>query len=66
MKNLSVIKTNDKGRLGTIVQEIETLETDAEKGQVAKAVREKISKKSYKKYKNKDYINALIRKAGLE
>ena len=64
MEELSVIKFGDMGRIGTIIPKIDTLETDAEKGTLAKAVRGKMSDKQFKKYKNKEYLKELIAKAG--
>ncbi len=66
MKRLRVIKNNDMGSLGTIIQAIETLETDADKGALARAVKDKMNPKTFKKYKKKGYLNDLIEKAGVE
>ncbi len=53
------------GRIGTIVQKIDTLETDAEKGALAKAVQDKIGMRAFKKHKKMEYMTELIAKAGL-
>ncbi len=63
MNELGVIKPDDMGRIGTIVQKIETLETDIEKGVLAKAIKDKIGSKKFKKYKQKQYLLELIAKA---
>ena len=51
------------GRIGTVIQKIDTLETDAEKGEIAKAIRDKIGPKAFKKHKRKEYLIDLIDKA---
>jgi len=60
---LGLIKANDMGRIGTIIQKIDTLETDAEKKEIAKAIRDKIGAKAFKKHKQKEYMLELIAKA---
>lgn len=66
IRQLSVIRPDDMGRIGTIVQKIDSLETDQEKGVLAKAVRDKIGSKKFKKYKKKEYLMELIAKVILE
>jgi CRISPR-associated protein Csm5 len=63
IKELELIKANDMGRIGTVIQKIDTLETDAEKGKIAKAIRDKIGPKAFKKHKRKEYLLDLIDKA---
>jgi CRISPR-associated protein Cmr6 len=63
IKELELVKANDMGRIGTIIQKIDTLETDAEKGEIAKAIRDKIGAKALKKHKQKEYMLELIAKA---
>jgi CRISPR-associated protein Cmr6 len=63
IKELDLIKANDMGRIGTVIQKIDTLDTDAEKGKIAKAIRDKIGAKAFKKHKQKEYILDLIAKA---
>jgi len=63
IKELDLVKANDMGRIGTIIQKIDTLETDAEKGTIAKAIRDKIGAKAFKKHKRKEYLMKLIKKA---
>ncbi|OQX24782.1 MAG: type III-A CRISPR-associated RAMP protein Csm5 [Desulfobacteraceae bacterium IS3] len=63
LKELEVVKAGDMGRIGTFVQKIETLETDADKGALAKAVKEKMGQKQFKSYKRKEYLQGLIEKA---
>lgn len=62
LKELDLIKSNDMGRIGTIIQKIDTLETDADKGEVAKAIKEKIGAKLFKKHKKREYLLSLIAK----
>ncbi len=62
-KELDLVKASDMGRIGTIIQKIEPLETDAEKGAIAKAIRDKIGLKAFKKHKQKEYLLELITKA---
>lgn len=63
LKELNLVKPNDMGRIGTIIQKIKSLETDAEKGQVAAAIRDKIGSKAFKKHKRKEYLLGLIEKS---
>lgn len=50
------------GRIGTIIQRIENLAGDADKAVIAKAVRDKIGPKSFKKHSKREYLESLIRK----
>lgn len=62
IKQLDLIDITDMGRLGTVIQDIETkLETDADKAAVAKAIKEKLGKK-FKKHKRKDDLQNWIAK----
>lgn len=63
LKELDLVKPNDMGRIGTIIQKIESLETDDEKEQVAAAIRDKIGPKAFKKHKQKRYLLGLIEKS---
>lgn len=63
LRELDVIKPNDMGRIGTIIQKFDQLDTFAEKGRVATAIRDKIGPKAFKKHKRKDYLSELIEKA---
>jgi len=62
LKELSLINAQDAGRIGTVIQKIETLKTDQEKAEIAKAIRDKIGEKAFKKHKQKDYLAGLIAK----
>lgn len=62
LKEISLIKQDDKGQLAPIIDKIQYLETDEEKAEAAQAVKDKMSKKAYKKFKKKDYINELTAK----
>jgi hypothetical protein len=62
MAELNTIKMDDAGRLGQIIQKLEILEPDAEKGALAKAIKEKFSTRSFKQNKKKDYLLQLIEK----
>jgi len=62
LKEMELIKATDMGRIGTVIQKIDTLETDEDKGKVAKAIRDKIGKKTFKKHKKRDYLIELIEK----
>ena len=64
IKELDLVKANDMGRIGTVIQKIDALETDAEKGAIAKAIRDKIGAKAFKKHKRKEYLLELISKTG--
>jgi len=59
LEELALIKTDDMGRIGTIIQRIETLPEATDKAAVAAAIRDKLGK-GYKKHKRKDYLEALI------
>ncbi len=59
LDELAMIKPDEKGRLGTIIQKMETLPEDRDKAAVALAIREKLGKE-YKKHKRRDYLDALI------
>jgi hypothetical protein len=59
-RELSLIKSIDMGRIGTIIQKIDQLETAAEKGKIAAAIRDKIGPKAFKKHKRRDYLLELI------
>jgi len=60
LEELKLVKPADAGRLGTVIQKIETLKTDQEKAEIAKAIREKIGEKAFKKHKRNDYLAGLI------
>jgi CRISPR-associated protein Csm5 len=64
IKELELVKANDMGRIGTVIQKIDALETDAEKGAVAKAIQDKIGPKAFNKHKRKESLLELILKAG--
>lgn len=61
-EELGVIKANDMGRIGTIIQKIDMLKTDAEKAALAEAIRDKIGPKAFKKHKKKKFLMELIGK----
>jgi hypothetical protein len=63
---LELIKSHDMGRIGTIIQKIDQLDTDAEKGRIAAAIKDKIGPKAFKKHKRKEYLSELIEKAGTD
>jgi CRISPR-associated protein Cmr6 len=52
-KELAMIKPDDAGRIGTMLQKIAALETAAEKAQMARAVREHLGEKRFNKHKRK-------------
>ncbi|HDZ26783.1 MAG TPA: type III-A CRISPR-associated RAMP protein Csm5, partial [Candidatus Aminicenantes bacterium] len=56
IRELDIVKPNDMGRIGTIIQKIDALETDAEKTSIAEAIRNKIGPKAFKKHKRKEYL----------
>lgn len=62
IEELALIKPNDMGRIGTIIQKIETLEVDDDKAAVAHAIRDKISPKAFRKHKRREYLESLITK----
>ncbi len=62
IKEMKLLKPNAMGPLGTIMQKIETLETDQEKAAMAEAFRAHIGPKAFKKHKKKGYLMALIQK----
>jgi CRISPR-associated protein Csm5 len=64
LKELDLIRANDMGRIGTIIQKIEALEKDADRGELASAIRDKIGSKAFKKHNQKEYLVKLIAGAG--
>ncbi|MDM8549597.1 type III-A CRISPR-associated RAMP protein Csm5 [Desulfobacterales bacterium HSG2] len=62
IEELGVVRANDMGRIGTIMQKIDILETDAEKAALAEAIRDKIGPKAFKKHKKKKYLMELMAK----
>jgi CRISPR-associated protein Cmr6 len=66
LKELALIKPSEMGRLGTIIQKIETLPTPQDKGLIAAAIREKLGSKVFKGHKRKDYLLSLIQAAGID
>jgi CRISPR type III-A-associated RAMP protein Csm5 len=63
LNHLKLIKSNDMGRIGTVIQKIDALETDQEKGEIAKAIKNKIGPKAFKKHKRRDYLLQLMNNA---
>ncbi|MDD3582063.1 MAG: type III-A CRISPR-associated RAMP protein Csm5 [Desulfobacca sp.] len=59
-EELKLIKPEDAGRLGTIIQKIETLETPPQKAALARAIQEHLGSKRFKKHKRRDYLLKLI------
>jgi len=59
-EELKLIKPDDAGRLGTIIQKIETLETPQQKAALARAIKEHLGPKRFKKHKRRDYLLKLI------
>jgi len=59
-EELKLIKPDDAGRLGTIIQKIETLETPQQKAALARAIKEHLEPKRFKKHKRRDYLLKLI------
>ncbi|MFP3868873.1 MAG: type III-A CRISPR-associated RAMP protein Csm5 [Desulfobacteraceae bacterium] len=57
---LQLIKPEDAGRIGTIIQKIETLETPQQKAALARAIRDHLGSKRFKKHKKWDYLLRLI------
>jgi CRISPR-associated protein Csm5 len=62
LKKINVIKQDDKGQLAPIIDKIQALETDQEKAVAAQAIRNKMSKNAFKKFKKKELIKELIEK----
>jgi CRISPR-associated protein Csm5 len=60
LEELKLIKPTDMGRIGTIIQGIEGLESVNDKAAVAVAIRDKIGPKAYRKHKRRDYLESLI------
>lgn len=60
MKALELIRSTDMGRLGTIIQKIDELETPDDKAAIARAIKDKLSPKAFKKHKRRDYLMSLI------
>jgi len=65
LKELSLTKSIDAGKHSQIIQKIELLPNDVEKGNLAKAIQEKMSPKQFKGHPKKQYLLDLIAKAGL-
>ncbi|OIP91924.1 MAG: type III-A CRISPR-associated RAMP protein Csm5 [Syntrophaceae bacterium CG2_30_58_14] len=60
LDELRIIAGTDAGRIGTVIQKIEKLESHADRAAAATAVRDKIGPKAFKKHKRKEYIEGLI------
>ncbi|MBN2299298.1 MAG: type III-A CRISPR-associated RAMP protein Csm5 [Deltaproteobacteria bacterium] len=60
LDELSRIKPDDMGRLGTVIQNIEKLEKDNDRAAVAKAIKDKLGLKAYKRHKRREYLDGLI------
>jgi CRISPR-associated protein Cmr6 len=60
-KELDVIKSTDMGRLGTLIQKIDSLETAEEKKAIAEAVRDKIGPKKFKRHNKRKYLEELMK-----
>lgn len=63
LNELKGINANDAGRIGTVIQKIEQLETVEDKSAAAMAIRDKLGAKTFKKHKRKDYLESLIQKS---
>ncbi len=64
LDELAFINPDDKGRLGTIIQNIETLPDAQDKAAIARTIRDKLGPKGYKKFKRRDYLDGLLANAG--
>ncbi len=60
LEELSMIRPNEMGRLGTIIQKIDNLDTLEEKALVAGEIKIKLGPKAYKHHKRRDYLDKLI------
>lgn len=63
LNQLKLINSNDMGRIGTLIQKIDSVETDEEKAEISKAIKNRIGPKAFKKHKRKDYLMQLINNA---
>lgn len=60
LSELKMIKPIEKGRLGTIIQKIESLDTQDDKKKLAMAIRDKLGEKEFKKHKKREMLQELI------
>lgn len=60
LDELRMIAATDAGRIGTVIQKIERLESNTDRAVAATAVRDKIGLKAFKKHKRREYIEGLI------
>jgi CRISPR-associated protein Csm5 len=63
LSELKMINANDAGRIGTLIQKIEQLETVEDKAAMAAAIRSKLGEKAFKKHKRKDYLQSLLQES---
>ena len=64
LDELTRVKADDMGRLGTVIQKIAKLQEGNDRSTIAKAIREKLGPKAYKKHKRRDYLDELIGNGG--
>ena len=62
INEMKLIRPNAMGPLGTIIQKIESLETDQEKAEMATAFRDYIGAKAFRKNKQREYLLELMEK----
>lgn len=62
INEMKLVKPNAMGPLGTIIQKIESLETNEEKAEMAKAFRNHIGAKAFRKHKQREYLLKLMKK----
>jgi CRISPR-associated protein Csm5 len=60
LDELELINSTDAGRIGTVMQKMENLQTLQEKAEIAAAIRDKLGLKAFKKHKRKAYLLELI------
>ncbi|MBI5604005.1 MAG: type III-B CRISPR module RAMP protein Cmr6, partial [Deltaproteobacteria bacterium] len=62
LDRLSVMKKGDAGSIAAIIEKIDILETDLQKAELAKAIKDKLGSKVFKKSKKRSFLESLIGK----
>lgn len=64
LDELQLIGSTDMGRLGTIIQRLDELDTKEEKAALSEAIRNKLGPKGFKKHKRRDELLSFIELRG--
>lgn len=63
LDELAMIKPEDMGRIGTVIQKTEQLPDDSDRASIAAAIRDKIGPKAFKKHKRRDLLESWLKGA---